>query len=88
MKFLFISSQHLLQAVIPLVIYVFAIYHLVSIVKFILGQEHGLFCSISGAGRSPGGENGTLSSVLACEIPWTEEPGGLQSMELQRVRDD
>ena len=26
------------------------------------------------------------SSVLAWEIPWTEEPGGLQSMELQRVR--
>ena len=22
----------------------------------------------------------TLSSVLAWEIPWTEEPGGLQSM--------
>ena len=21
------------------------------------------------------------SSILACEIPWTEEPGGLQSME-------
>ena len=27
----------------------------------------------------------THSSVLAWEIPWTEEPGGLQSMELQRV---
>ena len=25
------------------------------------------------------------SSVLAWEIPWTEEPGGLQSMGLQRV---
>ena len=25
------------------------------------------------------------SSVLALEIPWTEEPGGLQSMEPQRV---
>ena len=23
----------------------------------------------------------THSSILACEIPWTEEPGGLQSME-------
>ena len=28
------------------------------------------------------------SSVLAWEIPWTEEPGGLQSMELQRVGHD
>ena len=25
------------------------------------------------------------SNVLAWEIPWTEEPGGLQAMELQRV---
>ena len=25
------------------------------------------------------------SSILAWRIPWTEEPGGLQSMELQRV---
>ena len=28
------------------------------------------------------------SSILAWRIPWTEEPGGLQSMELQRVRHD
>ena len=28
------------------------------------------------------------SSILAWEIPWTEEPGGLQSMGLQRVRHD
>ena len=28
----------------------------------------------------------TLSSVLAWKIPWTEEPEGLQSMRLQRVR--
>ena len=26
------------------------------------------------------------SSILACRIPWTEEPGGLQSMGSQRVR--
>ena len=25
-------------------------------------------------------------SILAWEIPWTEEPGGLQSTGLQRVR--
>ena len=30
----------------------------------------------------------THSSVLAWEIPWTEEPGGLQSMGLQRVGHD
>ena len=27
-------------------------------------------------------------SFLAWRIPWTEEPGGLQSMELQRVGHD
>ena len=31
---------------------------------------------------------GTHSSILALEIPWTEEPGGLQSMGSQRVRQD
>ena len=30
----------------------------------------------------------TQSSVLACRIPWTEEPGGLQSIGSQRVRHD
>ena len=31
-------------------------------------------------------EMGAHSSTLAWEIPWTEEPGGLQSMGLHRVR--
>ena len=30
----------------------------------------------------------TYSSILAWRIPWTEEPGRLQSMELQRVGHD
>ena len=30
----------------------------------------------------------THAGILAWEIPWTEEPGGLQSMGLQRVRPD
>ena len=29
-------------------------------------------------------EMATHSSILAWEIPWTEEPGGLQSMWLQK----
>ena len=33
-------------------------------------------------------EMATHSSFLAWEIPWTEEPGGLQSMESHRVRHD
>ena len=40
-----------------------------------LGQENSL-----------GKEMATHSSILAWEIPWTEEPGGLQSMGSQRVR--
>ena len=35
--------------------------------------------SIPGSGRSPGEGNATHSSILACEILWTEEPGGLQT---------
>ena len=33
-------------------------------------------------------EMATHSSILAWRIPWTEEPGGLQSMGLQRVGHD
>ena len=35
--------------------------------------------------RSPGGSH---SSILAWRIPWTEEPGVLQSIGLRRVRHD
>ena len=44
--------------------------------------------------RSPGWEEpleeemATHSNILAWKIPWTEEPGGLQSMGSQRVRLD
>ena len=36
--------------------------------------------SIPGSGRSLEMGTATHSSILACRIPWTEEPGGLQSM--------
>ena len=39
--------------------------------------------SIPMSGRSPGEVNASHSSILAWEIPWTEEPDGLQSMGLQ-----
>ena len=38
---------------------------------------------IPGLGRSPGEGNGN-SSILAWDIPWTEESGGLQSMGSQK----
>ena len=41
--------------------------------------------SIPGSRRSPAEGMATRSSVLAWDIPWTEEYGGLQSMGLQRV---
>ena len=45
--------------------------------------------SIPVSGRSPGeGNRYLLSTILAWRIPWTEEPGGLQSMGPQRVRQD
>ena len=43
---------------------------------------------IPGLGRSPGGEDGNYSSILAWRIPWAEEPGRLQSMGSQRVGHD
>ena len=42
---------------------------------------------IQSLGREDPLEEGmaTHSSILAWKLPWTEEPGGLQSMVLQRV---
>ena len=51
-------------------------------------------CNAENSGSIPGREDplekgmATLSSVLAWRIPWTEEPGRLQSMESPRVRHD
>ena len=36
--------------------------------------------SIPGSGRSPGVENGNLLQYSCWKIPWTEEPGKLQSL--------
>ena len=43
---------------------------------------------IPGLGRSPGEGNGNPPQYLAWRIPWTEEPGGLQSMRSQGVGHD
>ena len=39
-----------------------------------------------GLERSPGEGNGNPLQYSSWEIPWTEEPGGLQSRGLQRVK--
>ena len=40
---------------------------------------------IPGSGRSSGGGQGNLLSILAWRIPWTEEPGWLQPVGFQTV---
>ena len=40
--------------------------------------------SIPGLGRSPGEGSGNPLQYSAWEIPWTEEPGMLQSLGLQK----
>ena len=47
-------------------------------------RETGHTGSIPGSGRSPREGNGSPHCILAWEIPWTEAPGGLQSMESQK----
>ena len=42
--------------------------------------------SIPGLGRSPEKEMAIYSSILSWEIPWTEEPDGLQSMGSQKSK--
>ena len=46
-------------------------------------RDVGLF---PGLGRSHGEGNGYPLQCSCLENPWTEEPGGLQSMDSQRVR--
>ena len=43
---------------------------------------------IPGLGRSPGGGHGNPLQYSCWRIPWTEEPGGLQSVGSQRVGHD
>ena len=43
---------------------------------------------IPGLGRFAGERMATHSSILAWRIPWTEEPGGLQSTGSQRAGHD
>ena len=44
--------------------------------------------SIPGSGRSPGEENGNSLQYSCPGIPWTEEPGGLQSMGVKSIGPD
>ena len=65
--------------------------YLVGLPRWLRGKES---AGQTGAtGSIPGLENlevemATRSSILAWKIPWTEEPGRLQSIGSQRVRHD
>ena len=48
--------------------------------------DAGVLGSIPGLGRSPGEGNGYPLQYSCLKILWTEDLGGLQSMELQKVR--
>ena len=49
-------------------------------------QERVMMSPIPGSGRSAGGGNGNPLQYTCWEIPFTEEPGGLQSMGLQKTQ--
>ena len=55
-----------------------------SVVKNLPANARGVH-SISGSGRSPGEGNGNSLQYSCLGNPWTEEPGGLQSLGSQRV---
>ena len=52
------------------------------------------YCNVGDPGGLPGLERSleekmaTHSNILAWRIPWTEEPGGLQFLGLERVMSD
>ena len=67
---------------------------LVGLPRWLRGKESAYQCRkcrrlgfIPGSGRFPGEGNGNPLQ-FAWRIPWTEEPGGLQSTELQRIGHD
>ena len=58
-----------------------------KMVKSVLAMQE---TQVQSMGRKDPLEKGvaTHSSIFAWRITWTEEPGGLQSLGLQRVRQD
>ena len=62
----------------------------VSLAQMVKNLPAGPETQVPSLGREDPPEKGmaTHSSILAWKIPWTKEPGGLQSMELQRAGHD
>ena len=61
-----------------------------SAVKNLPAMQDSQETQVQSLGQKDPLEEGTAthSSILAWRIPWTEEPGGLQSMGLQRLVQD
>ena len=61
-----------------------------SVVRICLPMQETQEVQVQSLGREGplGVEMATCSNILAWKIPWTEEPGGLQSMGSQGVRHD
>ena len=59
-----------------------------SVVRICLPMKEAQETWVQSLGQKDPQEGGMAShsSILACEIPWTEEPVGLQSMGSQRAR--
>ena len=76
-------------------IFIILIMSLLGLPQWLSGKESACNAGATGnAGLIPGFEDpleegmAIHSGILAWRIPWPEEEGGLQSMELQRVRHD
>ena len=62
--------------------------HVALVVKNLLANAGAIKMWVGALDREDPLEKGMTphSNILAWRIPWTEEPGGLQSIGLQRVR--
>ena len=80
---------NLFQGDFPASSYKQYLYSTAWIPRWLSGKESacnaGNLGSMPGSGRSLDEEMAPHSSILTWRIPWTEEPGGLQSTGLQRV---
>ena len=81
-----IIFSHSEDCLFTLLIASFAVQKLLSLIKSRLFTF--AFISVTLGGGSSEKAMATHSSTLAWKIPWLEEPGGLQSIGLIRVRHD
>ena len=79
-----VSAKLVQQSVLVILIYVYMASLMAQLVKSLPAMRETWVQSL-GREDPLEKEMATHSSILACRTPWTEEPGGLQSMGSQRV---